>query len=105
MSLTDIILWPALAALLWLTRRQALVKPLAALGSIAYPEQDYEQEYSYIAYGSDRSGERGVTVDDASRIAWKWPRTLRRSGRGPLHRGERAVRLRRRDASLRPHGR
>lgn len=54
----------------WAGYRDQVVKPMAALGSLVYPEQDYEQEYAYLAYGNDRSGERGY---NAVLAGFNWP--------------------------------
>jgi prenyltransferase beta subunit len=54
----------------WATYRDKVVRPVTALGSFAYPEQDYEQEYAYIAYGSDTTGERGY---NAVLAGFNWP--------------------------------
>jgi len=56
--------------LTWAGYRDRVVKPIAALGSIAYPEQDYEMEYSLISYGSDRSGAKGY---NAVLAGFNWP--------------------------------
>lgn len=54
----------------WSGYRDKVVKPLAKLGALAYPEQDFEMEYSLIAYGDDRSGERGY---NAVLAGFNWP--------------------------------
>jgi len=54
----------------WTGYRDRVVKPLAGLGSLAYPEQDYEMEYSLIAYGNDRSGTKGY---NAVLCGFNWP--------------------------------
>lgn len=54
----------------WIGYRDRVVKPMAALGSLVYPEQDYEQQYAYSSYGTDRSGERGY---NAVLVGFNWP--------------------------------
>lgn len=54
----------------WTGYRDQVVKPMAALGSFVYPEQDYEQQYAYSSYGTDRSGERGY---NAVLVGFNWP--------------------------------
>jgi hypothetical protein len=46
----------------WTGYRDKVVKPVAGLGSAAYPEQDFEMEYSLIAYGDDRTGAKGYNA-------------------------------------------
>jgi len=46
----------------WSEYRDRVVRPLEEIGSLAYPEQDYEMEYAYIAYDSDRSTHRGYNA-------------------------------------------
>jgi len=48
--------------LAWSEYRDRVVRPLEELGSLAYPEQDYEMEYAYIAYDSERSTHRGYNA-------------------------------------------
>lgn len=54
----------------WTGYRDRVVKPLAALGSLAYPEQDFELEYALISYGDDRSGAKGY---NAVLCGFNWP--------------------------------
>jgi prenyltransferase beta subunit len=54
----------------WVGYRDKVVKPLAAQGSLAYPEQDFELEYALISYGDDRSGATGY---NAVLCGFNWP--------------------------------
>jgi hypothetical protein len=54
----------------WTGYRDKVVKPLAAQGSFAYPEQDFELEYALISYGDDRSGTKGY---NAVLCGFNWP--------------------------------
>lgn len=46
----------------WTGYRDKVIRPLAKLGSLAYPEQDYDLECAYIGYGDDRSGKNGYNA-------------------------------------------
>ena len=46
----------------WPDYRDKVVRPLAGLGSLAYPEQDYDLETAYGAYGDDLSGRKGYNA-------------------------------------------
>lgn len=46
----------------WAGYRDRVIRPLAKLGSLAYPEQDYDLESAYIRYGDDRLGQHGYNA-------------------------------------------
>jgi len=48
--------------LTWTGYRDKVIQPLAKLGSLVYPEQDYDQESGYAGYGEDRSGKNGYNA-------------------------------------------
>lgn len=53
----------------WSEYCDRVVRPLEAIGSLVYPEQDYEMEYAYIAYDSNRSTHRGY---NAVLVGFNW---------------------------------
>jgi prenyltransferase beta subunit len=46
----------------WTGYRDAVIRPMAKLNSLVFPEQDYDLEHAYLAYGDDRSGQRGYNA-------------------------------------------
>lgn len=54
----------------WADYRDRVLQPLIALGSLTYPEQDYDQETAYEFYGHDLSGKRGY---NAVLVGFNWP--------------------------------
>jgi hypothetical protein len=46
----------------WLDYRERVVRPLAALGGLAYPEQDHDLEFALIGYGDDPGGAEGYNA-------------------------------------------
>jgi len=46
----------------WIGYRDKVIRPLARLGSLAYPEQDFDLECACIGYGDDRSGKHGYNA-------------------------------------------
>jgi hypothetical protein len=54
----------------WVGYRDKVIKPIAKLGALAWPEQDFEMEYSLISYGNDRTGDKGY---NAVLCGFNWP--------------------------------
>ena len=46
----------------WPEYRDRVVRPLVALGALAYPEQDYDLDFALAGYGDDRSGATGYNA-------------------------------------------
>lgn len=74
-SATDRAVWHAAdkagtERLPWIGYRDKVIQPLARLGSLSYPEQDYDLECAYIRYGDDCSGRHGY---NAVLVGFNWP--------------------------------
>ena len=50
------------AGLPWSGYRERVLQPLRQLGCLMYPEQDYQQEYAYMAYDDNRTGACGYNA-------------------------------------------